>query len=228
MATCWICGAEADSAEHMVKASDFRAMLPHVSQEAPAYRHSREKRNEPVKGANATILKFKPSLCSYCNNTRTQPHDRAWSKLTEGIRHARPPIRAGHRLPLKVIFGASFKDSMLAVHLYFTKQLGCYAVEYGVPVNVLALAHSIMSGTAEPNLRLVFVRIPKGSMRAVIQTSHIEAANVDGRTVAARWWYIVGELGVLAVYKEPQAAHIGMSVRRGWHPTDVSPAILLR
>ena len=128
MPSCWICGAAAETAEHMVKASDFRSVFGKVTQNSPAYRQSRIRPNEPIKGANAGILKFASSLCGYCNSTLTQPHDRAWQTLSEFVRGLRPRLRAGNRLPVKAAFSGNVKESMLGVHLYFLKLLGCQAV----------------------------------------------------------------------------------------------------
>ena len=59
---CWICSAPADSAEHMVKASDFRSVFGVVNQNAPVFRHSSAERNFKINGAKAEVLKFRPSL----------------------------------------------------------------------------------------------------------------------------------------------------------------------
>lgn len=228
MGSCWICGADADYAEHMVKASDFRAVLPGITQGSPAFRHSRLKTNEPIKGAKAGILKFKPSLCSYCNNTRTQPHDKAWEALSHGLRNAKPPLRRGSRLPLKMTFPERVRASMLFVHLYFTKLLGCYAVEYGVPLPINEFADYILAGKAHPNLRLVFIHIADGSSKYLIQVGHIDAVNIGGRSVSAVWFYIVGRIGVAISYSEPAHAHMRLTTNLGWHPDDISPSIMLK
>jgi hypothetical protein len=38
---CWICSDEADSAEHLIKASDLRALFGNVSQKNPIYFHTK-------------------------------------------------------------------------------------------------------------------------------------------------------------------------------------------
>ena len=47
---CWICGDDANSGEHMIKASDLKSLFGHVTQMAPLYFHTDEKRNQPVAG----------------------------------------------------------------------------------------------------------------------------------------------------------------------------------
>jgi len=123
---CWICGQAADSAEHMVKASDLRSVFGHVTQDAPLYRHAGAERNLPVRGINASPVKFKPSICQACNNALTQPHDRAWEALSKCSLSHQPPLGRGSPLPVEEAFGSKAAEGMLGVHLFFTKLLGCY------------------------------------------------------------------------------------------------------
>lgn len=222
---CWICGAAAETAEHMVKASDFRSVFGRVTQSSPAYRQSKIRRNEPIKGANAGILKFAPSLCGYCNNTRTQPHDFAWQTLSEFIRQSRFPLRAGSRLPLRAIFPSHPEESMLGVHLYFLKLLGCQAVEHRIPLPINHFAICLQAGLPNQNLRLIFVNVPADSSRYRIQVGAIDALNVQGKTVSASWFYRVENLSVVVSYCEP--GHPRLTRDRGWNPTDVGSRIMM-
>lgn len=226
MPNCWICGDPADSSEHMVKASDFRSIFGHITQKTPAFRHSKDLQNDPIRGANADKLKFPHSLCGYCNNTRTQEHDKAWQRLSEGIRVKYSELHAGDVIPLQRIFPAEIRRSMLNVHLYFVKLLGCYAVEYKVPLPISDFGLCIKSAVANPNLRLIFVSIAKGSTRYGIQVGHINALNIGGKTVSANWFYIIGTFGVAVSYNE--LGHPRLTQDRGWHPNDVGTRILMR
>ena len=224
MPACWIWGAVADSAEHMVKASDVRAIFPGLSQHAPAYRQSSVRMNEPVKGAQAPVLKFRPSLCQHCNNARSQPWDRAWEALGKGVREAKPSLRRGSRIPLNSIFPNGRRESMANVHRYLTKLMGCIAVEYAVPMPVASFANSLMTGVPEQSLRLVFVHIPSESMKAKIQVGHVQSLNgaQTGQSVTAVWHYVVGNLGVAVSYVQDGHSTMRLTARQGWHPTDTS------
>ena len=223
--TCWICGATADSAEHMVKASDFRSVFGNITQSSPAYRQSKEHPNQPIRGAKAEILKFAPSLCGYCNSTLTQPHDRAWETLSESVRGARPALAAGSRIPLQRIFPGKVKESMLGVHLYFMKQLGCHAVEHKIPLPVNHFALCIQASIPSQALRLVFVNVPAGSSRHKIQLSPIQTHNIGGKTVSAVWSYRIETLGVFVSYCEPASPRLTRD--RGWHPSDGGTRIVM-
>jgi hypothetical protein len=218
MADCWICGSPADSAKHMVKASDFRSVFGRVSQAAPAYKHSSDAKNIPVRGAKAEILKFAPSLCSYCNNSRTQPYDRAWEKLSEAMRFHKPALVARSRVPVARIFEGSVDQSMLNVHLYFTKLLGCYAVEHKVPLPLDYFAYCLREGMAPENLRLIFAHIRGDADGHPIIVGNVEALQMGGRAVSARWFYIVGGIGVEVSFAEPGRPRLTRD--RGWHPSD--------
>lgn len=226
--TCWICGAVADSAEHMVKASDVRAIFPGLNQRSPAFRHSKHQINEPIRGPKAPILKFRPSLCQHCNNARSQPWDRAWESLEKGVREAKPALNAKDRIPLGRIFAANRDQSMLHVHQYLTKLLGCVAVEYDIPLPVASFAHHLSSGTAEPTLRIIFVYIQPYNTK--IQVGHVNAKidKATGEAATAVWHYIVGSLGVAVSYVRPGLSHLRFTPKTGWHPDDTSRTWVLR
>ena len=223
---CWICGNPADSAEHMIKASDFRGVFGRVTQSKPVLRSSPFAVNQPVKGANAQVLKFTPSICAYCNNSRTQAHDRAWEALSKGLRETRPALVPGVQLPLQRIFGAHAKQSMLDVHLYFLKLLGCYAVEYSVPLPIRAFAVAILSGVAHPHIYLGFVVVKDSRAQNEIFVGHIQALRFGTNLVAATWFYVVAGLGVHVGYVEP--GHPRFHKRRGWHPDQIGIKIAIR
>lgn len=223
--TCWICGATADSAEHMVKASDFRSVFGRVTQSSPAYRQSKEYPNQPIRGAKAELLKFAPSLCGHCNSTLTQPHDRAWQTLSESVRCARPAIAAGNRIPLQRIFPGTVRESMLGVHFYFLKLLGCHAVEHKIPLPVNQFAICLQASVPIQALRLVFVNVPAGSSHHKIQVGDIKTLNIGGKTVSAVWFYRIETLGVVVSYCEP--GHPRLTRDRGWHPNDVCARIVM-
>ena len=221
---CWLCGTVADSAEHMVKASDFRALFPGVDQRNPVFRHTKDRSNLPIKGANAAALKFSPSLCQFCNNARTQPHDLAWALLSSTLQSTF--LVPGARLPITRAFGSSARESMLHVHLYFLKLFGCYAVEHKIPLPTRDFAVAICSNLPHPNVHLGFVAVASNAARNDIFVGNIEAINRGNRTVSAVWFYILGAVGVHIAYWEP--GHPRLHNYRGWNPSDVSLNIRLR
>lgn len=217
--SCWICGSPADSAEHMVKASDFRSVFGRVTHKAPAYRHSRGDANHPIRGVDVSAIKFRPSLCQRCNNARTQTHDRSWEMFLAFVRSFRPKLRKGDRVPFSRIFRGNVESSALALHMYFLKQLGCHSVENGVPLPINQFASCILSNNPHPCVRLIFVSVPSDASKYKIQVGDIQTLNRAGRAVSAIWHYRVETLGVFVSYTEPE--HPRLTQERGWHPHDM-------
>lgn len=149
---CWICGASANSGEHMIKASDLKSLFRHVDQRSPLYLHTGLRRNLAVQGIKSSLLKHQARLCARCNNERTQPHDRAWSTLSQYLQTRRPPIRPGMRVRLGDIFPGKVSQSMLAVHLYFLKLFGCIATDRCIPLPIGEFASAIRDGNPHPNI----------------------------------------------------------------------------
>jgi hypothetical protein len=87
---CWICNRnQANSGEHKTKRSDLLAVLGNPTQEAPFFYSDLKKANRPVKSLKADILKSPVRICADCNTMRTQPHDRAWERMSDRLRGRR-------------------------------------------------------------------------------------------------------------------------------------------
>jgi hypothetical protein len=84
---CWICKKnKADSGEHKTKRSDLLAVLGRPSQTLPFFYSDTKRQNQVVGSLDAKILKSPVRICAYCNNARTQPHDRAWERMSDRLR----------------------------------------------------------------------------------------------------------------------------------------------
>ena len=143
---CWICGDLATTKEHRTKQSDLRAILGTPSQARPFYYHDNEGLNRPVRSLKANFLKSPTGLCAPCNNQRTQPHDRAWERLSKWLRARTPPLRAGDFVRADRVYPSRATQEMCNVHLYFTKLTGCYLTEAGLKFEQAALGQSILVG----------------------------------------------------------------------------------
>ena len=123
-----------DTAEHRFKASDIRRAI-RLSQQQPAYLQINvQATNKEIGSAKAKALQFSKSLCGYCNNTRTQPYDRAWERLSEYIRTNWRQIRERRSLDLAVPFPGAIERGTLDVHLFFLKLFGCKVVQDREPI----------------------------------------------------------------------------------------------
>ena len=115
---------------------------------------------------------------------------------------------------------------MLAVHLYFLKLLGCYAVEYNVPLPTRDLAVAILAGIPHQNVYLGFVAVQSNASPNDIFVGNMEAINRGPRTVSAIWFYVLGAIGIHVAYWEPGQPRLHRY--RGWHPDDVNFNIRMR
>lgn len=218
--TCWICGDNADSGEHMLKASDIRSRFGRISNKDPIFIHTKEKRNERVSGLKSNLLKYSDKLCQRCNNHRTQPYDLAWEALSGHLSSRNPPIKAEDRIRLQKIFPGSVRKSMLNVHLYFVKVFGCKIVEGGAPLDLSTFSSALLTGTPHAYIHIALCPRLIREHR-VLGISEIYAAKDQrlGRMVYGTCFYHLDTLNVRIVYAEPQERREGLLGT--WHPSSV-------
>jgi hypothetical protein len=219
---CWICGATAESGEHLIKASDIRSVFGNVGQTKSFFMHTDEKRNQKIQGIKAKKLKFKARLCFQCNNERTQPHDRAWEKLSYYIRNRQPPFKIGDKIRVHKAFPGSVKNSILNVHLFFLKVFGCQIAEHNVPIDLNVFSEAILKNKPHPN---VYIAIAPGIDKKLksIGASEITTAQLNGRIVYAVWYYFLDNLSVRVMYSEPGERRQGLV--DSWHPGSIQKCL---
>lgn len=217
---CWICGNDANSGEHLIKASDLKSLFGHVTQQAPLYFHTDQKRNQPIAGIKSNKLKYKALLCARCNNERTQPHDRAWEHLSTYLRQRQPPIRPGMVVRLNRAFPGSVSKAMLGVHLFFVKLFGCLISENNIPINIDEFALSIMQGTPHPKVWLTLCTGLQHPKVKHVGCSPVETVQLNGCVAFASWFYVIDNLAVNVMYAEPGEHRKGLT--HAWHPSSIS------
>jgi hypothetical protein len=214
---CWICGELATTGEHKTKRSDLRSGVGTPVQEKPFYFHDAGRINQPIRSLNAKILKLEKVLCAPCNGTLTQPHDRAWARMSEWLRVRHPMVRAGDVVRANRIFRFDTHRRMLHVHLFFAKLFGCLIQESAgkIPIDQAPFADAIRSGgRPHPSLYLQFGCAPKGTTGR----SNVEALknNATGECVFAMWFYQIDGLTANVIYAAGSERWQGMG--RVWHP----------
>ena len=87
---CWICALEdATTREHLIKASDLKALFGKPSQAKPFFFRASNKQSDVKVGSlRADALKFAHRICLTCNSKRTQPYDYAWEQGSRELRSA--------------------------------------------------------------------------------------------------------------------------------------------
>ena len=196
---CWICNRnEANSGEHKTKRSDLLAVLGEPTQEEPFYFHDLERRNRPVKSLDAKILKAPTRICTECNTTRTQPHDRAWERMSDRLRAWR--LKIGQRVRANRIFPHDTRREMTNVHLFFLKLFGCMLCEakangHEVPIDITPFSQAIMSRRAHPEVHLQF-----GKYDGTVGRSNLHCWTTQNGSVLAAWLYELNSIAVSVLF----------------------------
>lgn len=219
---CWICGDSAKTGEHLIKATDMRVIFGHVRQDRPVYRHSASRRNVPVKGINANVLKSEALICAQCNNQRTQPYDRAWETFSVYMR-SKPRICGGDRIDLGKAFPGAVHKSMLHVHLFFVKLFGCLVAENAIPIDIVGFSKAILNNSAHQKVHLAISSYTDGVVSGSAGYSDLDTIQLDNRVVYATWLYILDRFSVRVVYAEPTEHRKGLI--DSWHPTSIKKCI---
>ena len=222
---CWICGAEGESAEHMIKASDIKSMFGHVSQKHPLFRRVDSAPSKIVKGTRSAMLKFNSRLCSHCNNARTQTHDKSWEALSTFLRKKHPAISAGAVVHLMPVFHNEISSSMLGVHLYFLKLFGCLIADSTIPIDIRLFSESIQNETPHPFVYLSFLSVSHPAIRQYVAITPVQTVEVNNEVVMANWFYFVGILAVNVTY----AVSVSGNTKdvHLWHPCWTTDSIVI-
>jgi hypothetical protein len=215
---CWICGSPATSGEHATKRTDLRSVFGAVAQAHPLFQHRMTAPNRKVGSLDARALKLPARLCGYCNNTRTQPHDRAWEKLSAALRLRSPVVAPGDHVRTNRIFPCGTAREMLNVHLYFVKLFGCHIEGNNIRLDIAGFSYAVMRGKAHPNVYLRFGCGMTFAGKPMTGMSDMWLSPVVGGAMStfASWFYFVGGFGVNAMFAADGKKRDGLI--GAWHP----------
>jgi hypothetical protein len=196
---CWICKKNpANSGEHKTKRSDLASVLGEPTQANPFYFHDVRRANRKLPSLDAKILKAPVRICAHCNNARTQPHDRAWEKMSDRLRSL--DLKEGEWLRTTRIFPYDTKRQMIDVQLYFLKLTGCMlgeakALGNDLGIDIAPFSESIMTGRPHPDVLLQF-----GLCDGVVGRSDLYGWKSPGGAVLATWLYQLDTIAVGVSY----------------------------
>jgi hypothetical protein len=214
---CWICGDEATTGEHLIKASDLRSYFGYVDQREPIYFHSDKKRNVPVGSVKSNRFMSQALLCAKCNNERTQPYDHAWEMLSGYIRGNWKLISKSKKVDLSKVFPGCVGQQSLNIHLYFVKLFGCRIVEAKVPIDIKKFSDCLLNRCAHDEIFLVLSKTAYLPNHKIAQITEIQARNIGSVTDKAAWIYTLGELSIQVGYLAKTADDILWP--QAWHPS---------
>jgi len=202
----------------MIKRSDLRGVFHTATQDKPLYLHNAKEKNLPIRSLNAKALKSPGLICAYCNNTRTQPHDRAWERLSKCLRERIQANSLGTVVRANRIFKYDTAWEMSNVHLYFVKLFGCHILAADIPIDVATFSTAILNEKACPHVYLKFGRGPSLKNNAMAGMSDIEAVlrASDGSCAFATWFYYVEGLAVNVIFAADGEEREGL--KNAWCP----------
>ncbi|UJF20811.1 hypothetical protein [Shewanella sp. OMA3-2] len=201
MNICWICGREATTREHRVKASDLRSIFGVVTQQSPLY----TKQDGTVKilqSVKSNFAKYSAKICHHCNTTQTQKYDEAWSELADYLLKNQSIIGSCKTINAGKIFSCDFKQGILYCHLYLVKAFGCKIIDDKVPFDLSGFAECILSGKAHPDLYFSVDNKIKLNNKNYAATSPIQVIQYGcpKKVVYATWYYIIGKVPIKILY----------------------------
>lgn len=211
---CWICGSTAKTGEHIVKRSDLAFLFTNVTQASPIFIQKQQELNTKVGSLKSKKLTHLAKVCSNCNNNITQPHDRAWQRLSRAMHLHTPKLQPGAAFRANRAFPNYTHLNMLRVHLFFLKAFGCMIKSGAVGIPLAPFADSILRGRAHPN---VYLKFGCGIDEDVAAVSDMWTISLEGGDIVyATWIYQVGRIWVSLIFAHDGEEREGLV--GAWHP----------
>lgn len=134
---CWWCGDVATTEEHRIKASTLRRVGR--AEDGTTEPSNVFKKSSDYQGALKTIMKgaqvrWRKNMCADCNNSRSQPFDRAYDVFEAFLVSRFDLIVDWIDLDWQDVYGDDWRVGARNLARYFAKQLGCMLATYDLPV----------------------------------------------------------------------------------------------
>lgn len=209
----------------MIKVSDLRDLFGHTTTNKPLYRSINKGPQQKIQGVKSPKLKFSTQLCAYCNNTRTQPHDKSWEALATFLRKRSPAIKPGEVVRPTRAFNNGLRPGLLGVHMYFIKLSGCLLLDGKVPIDTQPLAEAILNNVAHPHVYLAFLAVTSRRFQQQAIVTPVETISINGNLSGVQWFYFVGRIGIHIIYAP--AIHTRSEKLNLWHPSFTTKTLTL-
>lgn len=198
---CWICSVnDADSGEHIIKKSDGKIIF---REQLPIHHEINGVRKEPISDLNDGRFKYHKSICTICNNERTQKSDKAWEQLSRYLHNNWESIKLNKSINLSKLFTNNVDTKMILVQLYFVKIFGCSIKESQSPINLDSFSDAILKQKEHPLIYISFRDSEDCRSDSYSASSDIEVfKNSSGVIEYAHMFYRVGNVVVDIIYSE--------------------------
>lgn len=150
---CWWCGSVADSKEHKYKKTDLRRM---DTEGGLVWTNDRGFTEIKSLRKSKEVL-FGTVLCQRCNDTRSQPFDRAYDTYADFVSETLDRLWSADVIRLDQVYGDDWERQAKNLARYFGKHFGCLLADSGfAPPDTL---RRFMSGDdSAPDLSICFVK----------------------------------------------------------------------
>ncbi|HEY5602728.1 MAG TPA: hypothetical protein VIM41_06435 [Gammaproteobacteria bacterium] len=223
---CWICGADADSGEHRVKASDMRRFFGKITPASPVFFHSDDRRNIRIHSAKSDKLKTSKVICQRCNDTHTAKYDDAWTLLSRSILAGWENVKKTKRFKLQTAFPGKVGQQSINFHLYFVKLFGCRIADENMPIDLSHFAKCVLEQHPHSGIYLSFnMRNIHSKSGLYVGISEVHGKEYGGVCEAATWYYSLGELDVQVSWSKETPIR---NVPYAWHPESGGKIIKFR
>lgn len=138
--TCWWCGSEANSAEHMIKSTDAKRIFAGKENGQPVIAVpvgsalNLPTRFFPVQGPNSKHIKFGPIFCQNCNNARSQSFDKSYDAFINYWFENQAKIRNEQKIDFRRVYGRYWSNETFNMGKYLLKHVGCRIADSGLEV----------------------------------------------------------------------------------------------
>ncbi|GAA2783485.1 hypothetical protein GCM10010441_05520 [Kitasatospora paracochleata] len=176
---CWWCGKLADSKEHRHKRTDVARIFKDGGKDGRVARGvGGSDHLQFIQSENSDNLKFSNVLCSACNNTRSQPFDKAYAEFSRYFHQNEDAIALRGSFQLSAIYGREWRDRRRLLTKYFVKHIGCRMAEDRVPIPEAVVDFLNISKAPLPHLQLgMGINLAKHEMEIHLRDFH----GIDGR-----------------------------------------------
>lgn len=139
---CWICGKPSETGEHRIKKSDLVAQFgkgPFRGDNSLV--HVKAGRICDIQGPDSKLVKYEKNLCAFCNNTATQPFDRAYEQFVPWVMANEAEVVRRRVIDFEAVYGVDWANKQRDLFKFFAKCFGCRVDEAGrsVPQDVIHL-----------------------------------------------------------------------------------------
>jgi hypothetical protein len=170
---CWMCGKPADSREHIFKSRDLKRIFDQEGNEFENQPfHFGRERPRRIAGPKSNLMKYATSLCGDCNNAQSASFDRAYDRFSDWLANSQQEhVKA---LPLREVFGFSYREEIQSLRRYFAKSLGCRIVDAGDGFSIGAKFPNPLTGE---NLDLLRISISRTQLWSLLSDYKPELFN---------------------------------------------------